>query len=232
MSNELQLEPTYVSPPGFRLRDAQIADAEEITNLWYASFNTSNIFWHYATPDDPITRKWFDEVWIMGIKAGKDVVRTLVIEDLSKANRLVAFGRFQPPQKDGRNVLPMPPVPEHWDPEITDGCFGGMARARARLMGAKPHWMAQYIGIDEAYQNKRLAVVFMDWLFKRADAANLDCYADASMKGYAVWKHYGWVEQPGPTARVSGRLGQFETYELVPIIRPARSSSVSVLAKL
>lgn len=68
--------------------------------------------------------------------------------------------------------------------------------------------MAEFIAIDEAYQNRRLAAVFVGWLFRSADAAGLDLYADASLKGYAIWKHYGWEEQPDPTARVNGRLGQ------------------------
>jgi hypothetical protein len=138
--HSLDNEPPYLAPPGFRVRDAEVTDAEAITNIWYASFNTSHKFWDYATPDDPITRKWLDDVWIVGIKAGPGVIRTLVLEDLSQGNKLVAFSRAHAPQADGNQNIPLPPFPAHWDPEITDGCFGGMARARARVMGKKPHW--------------------------------------------------------------------------------------------
>jgi hypothetical protein len=273
-------EPPHEALPGFRLRDAEVADAPAITRVWYASFYASHKFWEYATPYDAVSRKWFDDLWIKGIEAGPDVIRTLVLEDLSRGGRIVAFCRAQPPQEDGNMDLRMPAFPDHWDEALTDGCFGGMARCREAIMGRRPHWsesnihpscpyssaerasirllpicylkkervlgkrslvliltvfrftVAELIGIDEAYQNRRLAAVFVDWLFRSADGAGLDLYADASPRGYAIWKHYGWEEQPGPTARINGRLGQFETYELVPILRRPGKGFVSVMAKL
>jgi hypothetical protein len=226
------VELPYTAPPGYRLRDAELADAGSITDIWYASFNPSHKFWEYATPDDAITRKWFDDLWTMGIKAGPGVIKTLVVEDMSQANKLVAFARIHVPQADGNQDIPMPPFPAHWDPEITEGLFGGMARARARVMGKKPHWMVEFIAIDQAYQNKRLAIVLIGRLNRQADAAGLEVYGDASMKGYAVWKHYGYVEQPGPTVRIPGRLGQFETYELIPVVRYPNTSQVRSRAKV
>lgn len=76
----------------------------------------------------------------MGIVAGPDVMRTFVVEDLSQGNKLVAFSRWHVPQADGNQDIPMPPIPAHWDPEITEELWGGMAQNRARIMGQKPHW--------------------------------------------------------------------------------------------
>ncbi|KAF3255565.1 hypothetical protein TWF128_005563 [Orbilia oligospora] len=38
------------------IRDAVESDVEDLTRLWYASFNSSHEFWNTATPDDPISR--------------------------------------------------------------------------------------------------------------------------------------------------------------------------------
>ena len=133
-------EQPHRPPPGFRVRDAGLTDVESITNIWYASFNPTHKFFDYATPDDAATRQWFNELWTMGIQAGPGVIRTFVVENLSQENKLVAFSRWHVPQADGSQDIPMPPIPAHWDPEITDALWGGMARSRERVMGKKPHW--------------------------------------------------------------------------------------------
>jgi len=137
---EFSIEQPHQPPPGFRIRDAKLADVGSITDVWYASFNRTHKFFHYATPDTPTTRKWFDEFWATGIRAGPKVVRTFVAEDLANDNKIVAFSRWHVPQADGNQDVPFPPFPDEWDPEITEALWGGMARSRLRVMGKRPHW--------------------------------------------------------------------------------------------
>ncbi|KAI1282721.1 acyl-CoA N-acyltransferase [Xylaria sp. FL0933] len=224
------VEQPHQSPPGYRVRDAELADVDSITNIWYTSFNPTHKFFHFATPDDAATRKWFNELWAMGIKAGPGVMRTFVVESLSQGNKLVAFSRWHVPQADGNQDIPMPPVPVHWDSEITDGLWGGMARSRARIMGKEPHWMAEFIAVDQAYQKRGLAFTLSDWGIRQADAEGLKIYGDASMKGLPVWKHYGCVERG--IIRNPGRPGCFETYEVVPIVRLPKTKEVRELVKV
>ncbi|KAI0441942.1 hypothetical protein F4803DRAFT_391674 [Xylaria telfairii] len=209
-------EQAHQTPSGFRIRDAELADVASLTGIWYTSFYPSHDLFDYATPDDPITRKWFDELWTMGIMAGPDVMRTFVVEDLSQGNKLVAFSRWHVPQADGNQDIPMPPVPAHWDPEITEALWGGMAQNRARIMGQKPHWMAEFIAIDQAHQSTGLALALANWGFRQAIATGLQIYGDASMKGLPVWKHYGCEEREA--IHISGRPGCFETYSVVAIV--------------
>ncbi|GAW20885.1 hypothetical protein ANO14919_103980 [Xylariales sp. No.14919] len=209
-------EQAHRPPPGFHIRDAELADVGSITNIWYASFNPTHAFFGYATPDDPATRKWFDDLWTMGIEAGPSVVRTFVVEDSSQGNKVVALSRWHVPQADGNQDIPMPPVPAHWDPDITESLWGGMAKSRARIMGHKPHWMAEFIAIDQAYQSRGLALALADWGFRQAVATGLEIYGDASMKGLPIWKHYGCEERG--TIHIPGRPGCFETYSVVAIV--------------
>lgn len=46
--------------------------------------------------------------------------------------------------------------------------------------------VAEFIAVHQAYQNRRLAVILIDWLFRRCDATQLNMYSNASIKGYAV----------------------------------------------
>ncbi|KAI3338322.1 hypothetical protein F4824DRAFT_460480 [Ustulina deusta] len=210
-------EQPHRPPPGFHVRDAELTDVESITNIWYAAFNPTHKFFDFATPDDATTRKWFNELWTMGIVAGPGVMRTFVVEDLSRGNKLVAFSRWHVPQADGNQDIPMPPVPAHWDLDITEALWGGMARSRSRIMGQKPHWMGEFIAVDQAYQKTRLGFTLSDWGCRQADEGGLELYGDASMKGLPIWKRYGCEERG--LIRIPGRPGCFETYEVVPIVR-------------
>jgi hypothetical protein len=67
------------------------------------------------------------------------VIRIFVAEDLSQGNKLVAFARWHVPQANGNQDIPMPPTTPHWDPEITDALWGGMARNRAHQIAKRPH---------------------------------------------------------------------------------------------
>ncbi|KAJ2975674.1 hypothetical protein NUW58_g8290 [Xylaria curta] len=157
-------------------------------------------------------------------------MKTFVVEDLSKGNKLVAFHRSHVPQADGNQDIPMPPVPDSWDPEITDALWGGMARSRERVMGKKPHWMAEFTAIVPGYQNSGLAYTLSNWVFRQSVATGLDIYADATMKGLPIWKHYGLEERGIIT--IPGRPGYFDTYEVVPIVWSPKNKAMRDAAKL
>ncbi|KAF3910662.1 hypothetical protein ABW21_db0206102 [Orbilia brochopaga] len=130
---------TFRPPAGFAVRDATYNDVEDITRLWFATFNKSHKFWTIATPDDAPTRKWLDDTWICGIQAGLSVVRTFVCEDLTQ-KKLVGFTRWHVPQPDGSQNAPLPGFPSSWDPELTEALWGGLVRNRAEVMGNRIHW--------------------------------------------------------------------------------------------
>ncbi|KAF2968313.1 hypothetical protein GQX73_g5253 [Xylaria multiplex] len=223
-------EQPHYPPPGFRVREAELADVGSLTNIWYAAFNPTHKFFDFAIPDDAPTRKWLDELWTMGIVAGPTVTRTFVVEKLSEGNKLVAFARWHVPQADGNQDIPMPPIPASWDPEITDALWGGMERMRARVMGKRPHWMGEFIVIDQDYQKTGLALTLFNWGCHQADRAGLEIYGDASMKGLPVWKHYGCEERE--TIRIPGRPGSFETYVVVAMVRLPKTKAVRDTVKL
>ncbi|KAI1198418.1 acyl-CoA N-acyltransferase [Nemania serpens] len=218
-------------PPGYRVRDAKLTDADDLTNIWYGSFNASHKLFEYATPDDAPTRKWFNELWTMGIEAGPGVIKTFVVEDLSKESKLVGFARFHVPQVDGNQDVPKPEVPDHWDPEVTDAIWGQIARSRERVMGQKTHWMAEFIGVDQGYQDKHLGHMFMDWGLRQADATGLQIYGDSTIRGLPIWKKYGFKEVGA--LHVPERPGLFEAYTIVPILwTPGTKETRDIMAKL
>lgn len=129
-----------VAPHGFNIREANLTDVSELTQLWYDSFNKSHQFWNVVTPDDPVTRKWWNDTWTLGIKTGSRLFKTFVVEDLSQDRKLVAFARWNVPQENGEQDIPLPPYPTEWNAELTEAFWGGMPKNRRDVMGRKSHW--------------------------------------------------------------------------------------------
>ncbi|CAJ2511991.1 Uu.00g076160.m01.CDS01 [Anthostomella pinea] len=206
-------------PPGFRVRDAILDDVPDLTRLWYASFNSSHAFWAVMTPDDPATRQWWNEAWTMGIQAGPAVLRTFVVEDLAQDGLIVAFARWNVPQEGGKQDIPLPEFPREWDLELTEALWGGMPRNRAAVMGQRPHWMLEFLGVDPAYQQKGLGFTLVDWGCRQADATGLEVYLDATIKGLPFYKkHFGFQERKALV--MPARVDSFGTYELMAGVRP------------
>ncbi|KFA69663.1 hypothetical protein S40285_10165 [Stachybotrys chlorohalonatus IBT 40285] len=215
-------------PPGFNVRDATLADVEDITRLWYASFNQAHKFYATATPDDEETRRWFSETWTIGILTDPGVLKTLVVEDLTKSKKLVAFSRIHMPQPDGSQHIPLPDMPAGWDPEITEALWGGMEKNRASIMGKRLHWMGEFMGVDQAYQTKGLACTMLDWICSQADITGLEIYFDATMEGLPLYKkRYGFKEvRP---LNIPKRPETYGTFEVMAMVRAPKRHKVQSL---
>jgi hypothetical protein len=137
-------ETVHRPPSGFIVREATPSDVEDLTRLWYSSFNPSfnpsHKFWDEITAEDQETRQWFNDAWMMGIEAGSKVLRTHVVEDLCQERRIVAVARWNVPQQDGEQNIPLPSYPPEWDAELTSALWDGMPRNRAIVMGKRSHW--------------------------------------------------------------------------------------------
>ncbi|KAK7962399.1 uncharacterized protein PG986_003224 [Apiospora aurea] len=235
------------SPAGFRIREATQDDAEDLTRLWYSSFNPSHAFWDVATPDDTVTRRWWNDTWAVGFQAGPDVLRTFVVEDLARDNRLVALARWNVPQEEGRQDIPLPDFPAEWDAEVTETLWGGMARNRREVMGQRPHWsefvaslllyidgsgvfsyvrplttssikVLEFLGVDQGYQGKGLGFALVDWGCRQADKAGLETYLDATIKGLPFYKKCFGFEERKPLIMPT-RHDTYGNYELVASVR-------------
>ncbi|RYO85836.1 hypothetical protein DL766_005801 [Monosporascus sp. MC13-8B] len=220
------LDTTHNSPPGFAVREASLGDVKDLTRLWYSAFNTSHKFWEVMTPADAVTCQWWNDVWTMGIKAGPAVLKTFVVEDLSRAGRLVAFSRWHLPQADGSQNIPLPEYPPEWDPELTEALWGGMPKNRADVMGQRPHWMLEFLGVDREYQQKGLGFTLVDWGCRQADSQGLEVYLDASPKGLPFYKrNFGFEEKK--VLQIPLRPETFGSYELMTVVRSPKAWSFS-----
>ncbi|KAJ6260175.1 hypothetical protein Dda_4398 [Drechslerella dactyloides] len=186
-----KIDPTiqHKPPPGFRVREATLSDVDNLTQLYFTSFLPPHQLWDAVTPGDS-TRKWWNDNWAMGIKAGPEVIMTFVVEDLAENNKIVAFMRWHVPQANKSRDIPMPEFPPEWDASLTEALWGVNDQARAELMGRKAHWMGEFVGVNPLYQGKGLAQMLLHWGCQQADAFGLDIYGDASLRRLSFFKKY------------------------------------------
>ncbi|KAK4539235.1 hypothetical protein LTR36_000863 [Oleoguttula mirabilis] len=169
----------------FRVREASKADVSGMTDAFFNSFNAP--FWRYFTPDTPDKREWWNDAWTMGIENPTD--RSFVVEDTEEGNTVVAFSRWMTPQRNGNLERKWPEMAEHeWDMEIVNQFFGGMASNRHEMMGKRPHWFLEMLGVHDGYQKRGIGARLIKWGTDQADKEGLETYLDGSEVGQPYYK--------------------------------------------
>ncbi|KAK6535918.1 hypothetical protein TWF281_000168 [Arthrobotrys megalospora] len=208
-----------ILPPGFEARRATDADVEALTRIWFASFNATNDFWRFLTPENDTTRKWLNELWTLGIRAGPSVFVTWVAEDLSKDRKVVAFTRWQPPQPNGSLDVPFPDFTPDWNEEVAEALWGGIANFRRDLMGNRPHWFAEFTCVETTYRNSGIGPELANWGCRQATADGLEVYCETvPFSRHLLFNHMGVVGMRVLT--IPKRPGVFDAYEIIAGIRP------------
>ncbi|KAK6508920.1 hypothetical protein TWF481_003688 [Arthrobotrys musiformis] len=211
--------PRPILPPGFEARRATYADVESLTRIWFTSFNATHDFWKFLTPDNASTRKWLNELWILGIKAGPDAIVTWVAEDLSKDREVVGFTRWQAPHPDGTVDIPFPDFEPDWDKEVADALWETIAEFRRDLMGSRPHWFAEFTCIDAAYSNYGIGPELAAWGCRQAAREGVEVYCETvPFSRHLLFNRMGVVGMR--TITIPKRPGVFDAYEVIAGIRP------------
>ncbi|EPS35150.1 hypothetical protein H072_11467 [Dactylellina haptotyla CBS 200.50] len=203
----------HKAPPGYVIRPATLDEVEDLTRLWFMSFNSSHDFWKITTPEDKVTTQWFNDVWAMGIRAGPEIIATWVVEDLNQGGKAVGFSRWHVPQLDRSQEIPFPPFLKEWDPELVDAFWGGMA--------CSIHWMSEFGGVDPACQRSGILTALLIWGCDEADAAGLENYLDATPQGRRIYLKFGFEDrEPLPMLERPDSYGTFKLTAQVRLPKP------------
>ncbi|KAK6519423.1 hypothetical protein TWF281_003257 [Arthrobotrys megalospora] len=163
----------HTPPPNFTVRPANPLDAPALTSLWFSTLT------HTPSPSTTTTI-WWNKTWTLGISLAPHTIQTYVVTH-DFTNQIVAFVRWQLPNREGLQNLYLPDFPADWDAGLTEALWGGASRTRAEVMGDKPHWMGEFLAIHTSYKNKGLGTMLLDWGCKQADSAGLEIYGDATV---------------------------------------------------
>jgi predicted N-acetyltransferase YhbS len=80
----------------------------------------------------------------------------------------------------------------------------------------------EFLGVDQDYQEKGLGSTLVGWGCQQADAAGLEVYLDATIKGLPFYRNrFGFQDRK--MLEIPVRPGSFGTYELTAVVRPARA---------
>ncbi|KAF3922733.1 hypothetical protein ABW21_db0207302 [Orbilia brochopaga] len=201
-------------PIGFTVREATYDDIPDMTQVHYSAFNDSYSFWKDLAPEDPVTEQWLGSNWAEGISSDK--TKTFVVQDLSKAGKIVAFMRWSLP-KQMSDKSRSPSKPEYKYPtRLAEVLWAGGLNNQIEVMGHRPHLKSDHIAVHVDYQGRGLAAMLMHWGCQQADRSGMEIYGNAMGKALPIWtKYFGFKERKTTRIPVPGTTKPFEVVAIV-----------------
>ncbi|KAJ5591939.1 uncharacterized protein N7459_002308 [Penicillium hispanicum] len=193
-------------------RAATPTDAPRLAEVFLAAF--SDTFNRTMFPPTPDVRAWAATHLLGGNGAQAHEVY-LKIEDASAPGVVAAFAKWNRlAQGTADPHGSAPGWPASSDQELCDRFFGTMDAYHRRLMGDRPHYYLEILGVDPSYQGRGLASKLLKWGLARADEEGVEVYLSSSPEGRPVYEKYGFQSLES--------FSPFSGYEQVSMIRPAR----------
>ncbi|KAJ5781199.1 Acyl-CoA N-acyltransferase [Penicillium paradoxum] len=175
---------------------ASPSDASELTQLFYATFvGPVNETMFPRTPD---VTEWWEYHF------HRDITRSLAgeipeiffkVTEGSKDGKIVAFAKWKRPVSADRDQHEKkePMVwPVSSDKKLCDHFVYGMEEQHHELMGERPHYYLDMLGVHPAYNGKGLGTRLLKWGIERADAQGVETYLSASPAGKPLYEKYGF----------------------------------------
>ncbi|KJX99351.1 hypothetical protein TI39_contig362g00002 [Zymoseptoria brevis] len=160
-------------------------------------------------------------MWAIGL--GNPTDRTFVAVDTQEHDRIAGFSRWQTPQAGGNRERQWPDIPEGlFDMELTEAFFGGMEVNRKDIMGQRPHWFLEILGVHKDYQGKGVGASLLKWGTDQADKDGLETYLDGSTAGQPYYeKRHGFA--PVKRMLIPDRPA-YGSYSIVSMVRQPKTA--------
>ncbi|KAI8963154.1 acyl-CoA N-acyltransferase [Daldinia sp. FL1419] len=177
----------------FKVRKATPSDIPSLIDVYFDAFG-----------DHPVTRRVFSsnpehvrKFWLDPLASGlqKPTDHFLVLTDPNSVTpeRILAFGIWQ---EYFTTPSPPPPPTTSW-PEDTDlSCveefFGTIKKMHEKIMGNRPHWYLDILGVREDSRGKGAGKQLLRWGIAKADDAGLEAFLAASPAGAPLYAKHGF----------------------------------------
>ncbi|KAI6081815.1 acyl-CoA N-acyltransferase [Hypoxylon rubiginosum] len=86
----------------------------------------------------------------------------------------------------------LPSWPDGADVSFAEEVFGLMDRKRKEVMGDRPHWYLEMLGVRKEFQRRGAGKALLRWGLKQADEAGIEAYLTASPAGTPLYQMHGF----------------------------------------
>ncbi|OTB09894.1 hypothetical protein K445DRAFT_319770 [Daldinia sp. EC12] len=178
----------------FKVRKATPSDVPSLIDVYFDAFG-----------DHPVTRRVFNsnrehvrKFWLDPLASNqqKPTEHFMVLTDPNSETpeRIVGFGIWREVFTTASSAEPPPPAswPEDADLSCVESFFGTVDRMHKQIMGNRPHWYLDILGVREDTRGKGAGTQLLKWGLAKADDAKLEAFLAASPAGAPLYAKYGF----------------------------------------
>ncbi|KAI5461565.1 acyl-CoA N-acyltransferase [Mariannaea sp. PMI_226] len=112
--------------------------------------------------------------------------------DQEQKEEVIGFAKWVRPGAPIETPPPAEAWPQDGNPTLAVEFFGALTEAHKRVMGDRPHWYLELIGVRKEWMGKGVASAMMRWGVERADEDGLPCFLEATPEGRGMYEKYGF----------------------------------------
>ncbi|KAI1469619.1 acyl-CoA N-acyltransferase [Daldinia caldariorum] len=181
----------------FKVRKANQSDIPSLIDVYFDAFG-----------DHPVTRRVFNsnpehvrKFWLDALASGQqkpgEHFMVLTDPDSATPERIIAFCIWREvftTTSPLPSPSPLPPVswPEDADLGCVENFFGTVERMHKNIMGDRPHWYLDILGVREECRGKGAGTQLLRWGLVKADDAKLEAFLAASPAGAPLYAKHGF----------------------------------------
>ncbi|KAI5857482.1 acyl-CoA N-acyltransferase [Durotheca rogersii] len=205
----------------FQLRKAVLSDTPAITDAFYDAFDRHPVTHRVLMPRSESTEAFWSESVQGDIQDPQG--HYFVVTDPASATpeRIIAFGKWREPVTAASSPPPpIPSWPEGGDVVFAELFFGMVKTKHDEIMGERPHWYLEILGVRKEYQGRGVGRRLVEWGVSKADEDGVEGFLAASPFGFHLYAKYGFeiVE------KVEVDIGAAEPYVERFMLRKAKDS--------
>ncbi|KAJ5900014.1 Acyl-CoA N-acyltransferase [Penicillium taxi] len=200
----------------FEISPATSSDAPQLTEVFLAAFSDDLNRKMFPLTQD--VREWVAEHLFSSSDSKLNEV-FLKVTDPLETGKVVAFAKWiQPTSADSDIDTNQHEASVTWptssDKDLCTLFFGMMEASHHRLMGNRPHFYLDILGVHPSYQGRGLAGKLLRWGLERADEQGVEVYLNATPSGRPVYAKHGF--------QALDSFSPVPDYEQLNMIRPSR----------
>ncbi|KAI2613368.1 acyl-CoA N-acyltransferase [Hypoxylon sp. NC1633] len=202
----------------FQIRKATPSDIPGIIDTYFDAFGGHPITRRLFFPRSEAVQAYWLNLLSNELQNPNIYFVIMVEPSPTVPDRVLAFSKWWGPltQTPPSSLSPTS-LPEGADEAFAEEVLGLIDRKHEEIMGGRPHWYLEMLGVKEDFQRKGAGTQLLKWGLGKADDAEVEAYLTASPAGAPLYKKYGFKLLESIPIDNGSRIENF-------MLRPAKKS--------